>query len=507
VLQADHISRSFGPIKVLDGISLTLEAGRVHAVIGENGAGKSTLMRILSGHLQPTEGQLLWEGGAFAFANAFEAEKMGVVLIHQEILLAEDLTVAQNLFLGREIRRGLMVDDTAMNRRTGEILAELGATMAPDTEVRRLSLADRQFVQIARALLVPNKVVIFDEPTAVLTPVETEALFAVIRRLRGAGAAVLYVSHRLAEVKAIADRVTVLRDGRHVTTAEASELEPVDMARLMVGRDMAKLFPTRSADAGDIVLAAESVSVPGFVEDVSFKLRRGEILGFGGLVGAGRTELFEGLVGLRPCRGALTLDGKAVQFADARAAMRAGVTYLSEDRKGKGLLLEEELRPNLTLAALDRFTRGPMVDVPAEEKALDTAIRSFDIRVGRRDLLARQLSGGNQQKLFLAKMMLLEPRIVIIDEPTRGVDIGTKQQIYSFLAELAAKGTAVVVISSEMQELIGLCDRILVMRGGRIAGEVSGDKMTEDEIVFLATGVHDTIAEISGMADLAAYPQ
>jgi len=507
VLQADHISRSFGPIKVLDGISLTLEPGRVHAVIGENGAGKSTLMRILSGHLQPTEGQLLWEGGAFAFANAFEAEKMGVVLIHQEILLAEDLTVAQNLFLGREIRRGLMVDDTAMNRRTGEILAELGATMAPDTEVRRLSLADRQFVQIARALLVPNKVVIFDEPTAVLTPVETEALFAVIRRLRGAGAAVLYVSHRLAEVKAIADRVTVLRDGRHVTTAEASELEPVDMARLMVGRDMAKLFPTRSADAGDIVLAAEGISVPGFVEDVSFKLRRGEILGFGGLVGAGRTELFEGLVGLRPCRGALTLDGKPVQFADARAAMRAGVTYLSEDRKGKGLLLEEELRPNLTLAALDRFTRGPMVDVPAEEKALDTAIRSFDIRVGRRDLLARQLSGGNQQKLFLAKMMLLEPRIVIIDEPTRGVDIGTKQQIYSFLAELAAKGTAVVVISSEMQELIGLCDRILVMRGGRIAGEVSGDKMTEDEIVFLATGVHDTIAEISGMADLAAYPQ
>jgi ribose transport system ATP-binding protein len=506
VLQADQISRSFGPIKVLDGVSIALEPGRVHAVIGENGAGKSTLMRILSGHLQPTEGQLLWNREPFVFDSAFEAEKKGVVLIHQEILLAEDLTVAQNLFLGREIRRGLMVDDAAMYRRTSQVLDELGATMSPDAEIRRLSLADRQFVQIGRALLVPNQVVIFDEPTAVLTPVETEALFAVIRRLRGAGVAVLYVSHRLAEVKAIADRVTVLRDGRHVTTAEAADLEPVDMARLMVGRDMAKLYPSRSGGGGgEVVLKAEDISVPGYVESVSFELRRGEILGFGGLVGAGRTELFEGLVGLRPSRGTLTLNGKPVRFPHARAAMQAGVTYLSEDRKGKGLLLEEELRPNLTLAALDRFTRGPIVDVAAEDKALDGAIRSFDIRVGRRDLLARQLSGGNQQKLFLAKMMLLEPSVVIIDEPTRGVDIGTKQQIYSFLADLAGKGTSVVVISSEMQELIGLCHRILVMRGGRIAGEVSGDEMTEDEIVFLATGVHDTIAD-SGMADLAAHP-
>ena len=504
MLEADQISRSFGPIKVLDGVSIALEPGRVHAVIGENGAGKSTLMRILSGHLQPTEGQLRWSGEPLVFASAFEAEKKGVILIHQEILLAEDLTVAQNLFLGREIRRGLMVDDAAMDKRTGEVLAELGATMSPDAEIRRLSLADRQFVQIARALLVPNQVVIFDEPTAVLTPVETEALFAVIRRLRAAGVAVLYVSHRLAEVKAIADRVTVLRDGRHVTTAEAADLEPVDMARLMVGRDMAKLFPSRSAGGGEVVLAADGVSVPGYVEEVSFELRRGEILGFGGLVGAGRTELFEGLVGLRPSRGTLTIHGKPVHFTDARMAMQAGVAYLSEDRKGKGLLLEEELRPNLTLAALDRFTRGPIMDVPAEDKALDGAIRGFDIRVGRRDLLARQLSGGNQQKLFLAKMMLLEPRIVIIDEPTRGVDIGTKQQIYGFLAALAEKGTALVVISSEMQELIGLCHRILVMRGGRIAGEVSGDEMTEDEIVFLATGVHDTIAE-SGMAGLAAH--
>jgi ribose transport system ATP-binding protein len=234
--------------------------------------------------------------------------------------------------------------------------------------------------------------------------------------------------------------------------------------------------------------------VPGYVEDASFELRRGEILGFGGLVGAGRTELFEGLVGLRPHRGAVTLFGKPVNFTDPRAAMRAGLVYLSEDRKGKGLLLEESLRANLTLAGLDRFARGPFLDVRAEDEALTTAIRDFDIRARSRDLLARQLSGGNQQKLFLAKMMLLEPKVVIIDEPTRGVDIGTKQQIYSFVADLAEKGAAVVVISSEMQELIGLCHRILVMRAGRIAGEVAEGDMTEDAIVFLATGIHDRLA-------------
>ncbi len=505
ILQADHVSKSFGPIKVLDAVSIALEPGRVHAVIGENGAGKSTLMRILSGHLQPSDGGLRVDGAMVTFPTPSDAERKGIILIHQEILLAEDLTVVQNLFLGRELRRGWRVDDAAMREHAGAALAELGAEISPDAETRRLSLADRQFVQIARALLVPRRVVIFDEPSTVLTPVETKALFAVIRRLREAGVAVLYVSHRLSEVKAISDIVTVLRDSHHVTTEETAGLEPVDMARLMVGRDMAKLYPAKAGGVGEVVLAAESIGVPGHVREASFELHRGEILGFGGLVGAGRTELFEGLVGLRPSTGRLSLNGSPIRFADARAAMRAGIVYLSEDRKGKGLLLEEGLRSNLTLAALDRFARGPLIDVPAEQTALEKAVDDFDIRVGSLDLLARQLSGGNQQKLFLAKMMLVEPRIAIIDEPTRGVDIGTKQQIYRFLAGLAAAGTSVIVISSEMQELIGLCHRILVMRGGRIAGEVSGDEMTEDAIVFLATGVEERQTKTSE-ADRAAHP-
>jgi len=492
ILRADRISKSFGPIEVLSDVSLTLEVGEIHAVIGENGAGKSTLMRILSGHLPPTRGAVLLDEVPVTFAGPVDAEQRGIVLVHQEILLAEDLTVAQNLFLGRELRKGGFVDDRAMHLRAQTALEELGARVSPTREVRRLSIADRQLVQIARALLVPHRVVVFDEPTAVLTPVEAESLFSVIRRLRDRGTAILYISHRLTEVKAIADRVTVLRDGRLVATRDIEGLETLEMARLMVGRDMSKLYPAKpEAGSVEVVLAAEKLSVPGHVEEVSFALRRGEILGFGGLVGAGRTELFEGMVGLRPSRGTVTLDGKPTSFRDAREAMAAGVVYLSEDRKGKGLLLQQNLRTNLTLAALERFSRGPFIDVSAEDSALDTAIGEFDIRARRRDLLAGQLSGGNQQKLLLAKMMLVNPRVVIIDEPTRGVDIGTKEQIYRFIAGLARKGCSVIVISSEMQELIGLCHRVLVMRNGRMAGQVAEADLTEDAIVFLATGVHE----------------
>lgn len=492
VLRAENISKSFGPIEVLSGISLDLKPGEVHAVIGENGAGKSTLMRILSGHLPPTKGSLHLDEKPIVFSGPVDAEDHGIVLVHQEILLAEDLTVAQNLFLGREIKRFGFVDDKTMRDKTRAILSELGAAIDPAREVRRLSIADRQLVQIARALLVPHKVVAFDEPTAVLTPIEAESLFQIIRKLRSQGVAVLYISHRLNEVKAIADRVTVLRDGRHIATRDIEGLEPLEMARLMVGRDMSKLYPEKPATASDqIVLNVQNMAVPGYVKNASFTLKRGEILGFGGLIGAGRTELFEGLVGLRPSVGAISLDGKDVHFRDARDAMAQGIVYLSEDRKGKGLLLQQNLRVNLSLAALDKFTRGSFIDTGAEEDALDEAIRDFDIRARRRDLLAGQLSGGNQQKLLLAKMMLLEPRIIIIDEPTRGVDIGTKEQIYRFIAQLAEEGLSVVVISSEMQELIGLCHRVIVMRNGRVAGEVAQADLSEDSIVYLATGVHE----------------
>ncbi|WP_210483473.1 sugar ABC transporter ATP-binding protein [Microvirga antarctica] len=492
VLRVDAISKSFGPIEVLSGVSLDVKRGEIHAVIGENGAGKSTLMKVMSGHLAPTSGAIYLEDQPVVFATPSEAEKRGIVLVHQEILLAPDLTVAENIFLGREITRLGLMNDTAMRAQARQVLNQLGARIDPNIRVRELSIADRQIVQIARALLVPHRVVVFDEPTAVLTPVEAESLFAIIRRLRSHGVGVLYISHRLSEVKAIADRVTVLRDGKLIATRDIDGFEPIEMARLMVGRDMSKLYPEKPDAASDeVTLKVENASVPDHVVDVSFSLRRGEVLGFGGLIGAGRTELFEGLVGLRPFKGRVLLDGSAVSFRDARDAMAAGIVYLSEDRKGKGLLLQQNLRINLTLSALQKFTHGPFIDVGAERAALDTAIGDFDIRARRRDMLAGELSGGNQQKLLLAKMMLAEPRIVIIDEPTRGVDIGNKEQIYRFIADLAQQGRSVIVISSEMQELIGLCHRVIVMRNGIAAGEVPQSDLSEDRIVFLATGVHE----------------
>lgn len=495
VLAAAGLSKSFGSIEVLSGIALDLRAGEVHAIIGENGAGKSTLMKILAGHLQPSQGTLSIDGHEVKFTGPVDAEQRGIVLVHQEILLAPHLTVAQNIFLGREIRRGLTLDDRTMNRRAAEAVHELGADVEPTRVVERLSIALRQLVQIARALAVPHRVVIFDEPTASLTPVETDALLKVIDTIRAKGIAVLYISHRLNEVKAIADRVTVLRDGKWIATREAAALEPIDMARLMVGRDMANLYPPKSqVTQAKPVLEIEGFTVPGHAANARFSLHAGEILGFAGLIGAGRTELFEGLLGLRPGSGTVRVGGAATAFHNARQAMEAGIVYLSEDRKGKGLLLAQDLRTNLTLAALDRFTSGLLIDKAKEWEALNRAFGQFDIRARSKSLLAGQLSGGNQQKLLLAKMMLLEPKIVIIDEPTRGIDIGTKEQIYRFIASLAASGKAVIVISSEMQELIGVCHRILVMRNGEIAGEVSGSAMTEAEIVVHATGVSREVA-------------
>ncbi|CAD7040208.1 sugar ABC transporter ATP-binding protein [Pseudorhizobium endolithicum] len=490
ILEARSLSKAFGPVEVLRDVGLTVLPGEVHAIIGENGAGKSTLMKILAGNHQPTRGEILIDGQPVHFAGPVDAESRGIVLVHQEILLAPDLTVAQNIYLGREIGKGLTVDDKAMNEGAAKGLRDLGADIDPKAIVGSLSIAQRQLVQIARVLLVPHRIVIFDEPTASLTPFETEALLKVINDIRAKGVGVLYISHRLPEVKQIADRVTVLRDGRLVASHDAADLEPADMARLMVGRDVAKLYPDRhAAQARETVLEVENFDVPGYARSASFQLRKGEILGFAGLVGAGRTELMEGLVGVRRASGTVRHNGQPVQFRDASQSMQAGIVYLSEDRKGKGLLLLKDLATNLTLASIRRFVRGLQIDRKREAEALEGAIREFDIRTGRKDLLAGQLSGGNQQKLLIAKMMMLDPSIVIIDEPTRGIDIGTKEQIYKFIARLAEEGRAIIVVSSEMPELIGICDRILVMRSGQIVGEVTGEHMNENEIVVLATGV------------------
>lgn len=495
LLETRGLTKSFGPVQVLKGIDLAIFAGEVHALIGENGAGKSTLMKVLAGIEAPSSGELRFDGKPISFTSPVAAEALGIVLVHQEILLAPDLTVAQNIFLGRELANGIVVNDKVMREQARIAINDLGADIDPDITVGQLSIAQRQLVQIARVLLVPHRVVIFDEPTASLTPVETDALLKVIDAIRAKGVAVIYISHRLNEVKEVSDRVTVLRDGMLVAAHPTSELQPADMARLMVGRDVSKLYPDHgTGKSQDVVLQVEQFAVTGYVSEAHFSLRKGEILGFGGLVGAGRTELMEGIVGLRPARGNVMHLGRPVRFSTAEQSQAVGIVYLSEDRKGKGLLLAKDLITNLTLASLKKFTSGLMINRGREKAALDEAIREFDIRTGNKDVLAGQLSGGNQQKLLLAKMMMLDPSIIIIDEPTRGIDVGTKEQIYKFIATLAAEGKSIIVVSSEMPELIGICDRIVVMREGRVAGEVAGDQMTEQNIVELATGVNSAAA-------------
>nr|WP_237168497.1 sugar ABC transporter ATP-binding protein [Paracoccus shandongensis] len=486
VLALRHVSRSFGPIEVLHGVDIALRPGRVHALIGENGAGKSTTMKILAGYQPPSSGQVLLDGQPVSFASMGEAEAQGISMIHQEFNLAEQLTVEQNIFLGRELKRGPLLDKPAMRARTRELLDRLECRVSPDRVVSTLSNSDKQMVEIAKALLRDTRVLVMDEPTAVLTRAETAILLRQVRALRKAGTAVLFTSHKLDEVEQIADDLTIMRDGRVVWTGEAAAMDQHAMANAMVGREMSDLFPAKVSTPGEVALEVRNLTVPGFSRDIGFTLRRGEILGVAGLIGSGRTETFEGLCGLRPATGDVKIFGQPVRIDHPWQAQDLGLCYLTEDRKTRGLLLGKGLRENLTLQALSKFDRG-LIDTTAEERALDQAIADFDIR-GHRAAMVGNLSGGNQQKLLFAKTLLADPRIIVIDEPTRGIDIGTKQQMYVLIRRLAAEGRAIVVISSEMQEVIGLSDRILVMRHGRITGELGADA-TEDAIVKLAMGV------------------
>lgn len=363
--------------------------------------------------------------------------------------------------------------------------------MDPATPVNRISVPDKQMVEIAEALSRKARVLIMDEPTAVLTERETEVLFAQIERLRSEGVAILYASHKLGEVKRIADRVRVLRDRTMVRSDLTADVTEDDMAAAMVGRELSDLLPPKPARGAKPILEARGITVPGVVHDADLTLHRGEVLGIGGLVGSGRTELAEAIAGLRPRGGTVRLDGQDLPAGEVARAMRAGLVYLTEDRKGAGLLLDKTLRENLTLGQLDRFG-APLIDRRREDAALDRAIEDFAIRAPARGMAVGDLSGGNQQKLLLAKTLLSDPRVVIIDEPTRGIDIGTKQQIYTLIARLAAEGRSIIVISSEMPELIGLAGRVVVMHAGRVAGELSGDAVTEGGIVRLAMGMDGT---------------
>jgi ribose transport system ATP-binding protein len=491
-IRFDGVVKEFGGVRVLHGVSFDLAPGRVYGLLGENGAGKSTLMKILAGYEHATEGSVAVDGELRRFAGSREAEAAGIVLIHQEFNLAEDLTIAQNIYLGHEKkRRSGLLDDAAMRAGAAQVLAQVGLKRSPDTPVRQLIVAEKQMVEIAKALARRARLLIMDEPTATLTPGETEALFALMARLKSEGVTIVYISHKLDEVERTTDEVVVMRDGRFVARAATATLTRHQMANLMVGRELSDLFPPKdpAPDASTApLLAVEGLDVPGWAQDIGFEVRPGEILGFAGLVGAGRTELFEGLLGLRPHRvRRLALQGRATRIRSPRDAADQGLTYLSEDRKGKGLHVEFGLRQNLTLMALQRYAR-PWLTPERERRALHDAVQRFGIRTGSTEIRAASLSGGNQQKLALAKVLHPEPRVVVLDEPTRGVDVGAKRDIYFLVQRLAREGRGVIVVSSELMELIGLCHRVVVMRAGRIQAVLPAAQLNEEELIAHATG-------------------
>ncbi len=499
ILSVKDICKKFGDNQVLFDLGFSLEKGEVHALIGENGAGKSTLMKILSGYYQPTSGQIFLDGKQVDVSDSRIGEALGIVLIHQEFNLAEHLTVEENIFLGREIQSGLFLDKKAMQQQSRTLLSELDCDVDPKRRIRDLSVSEKQMVEIAKAVSRNARILIMDEPTAVLTGSETDVLFRLIRRLQTQGTTIVYISHKLGEVAAIANRVTVLRDGLLVGTWPIADLDQEKMATLMVGRQLQDLYPEKTSlpPSADTVLEVEDFHVPGWVKQASFSLKRGEILGFSGLVGAGRTELMEGILGLRPgSSGKVLRNGQVLKIHTLRDAVAAGIGYLTEDRKGKGLLLEKNLRQNVTLMSLSRYGRV-LIDEAAEQQTLEQAVSTFDIRLKELNALAGSLSGGNQQKVLLAKTMEINPEIIIIDEPTRGIDIGTKQQVYQFIHDLVRQGKSCIVISSEMQEVIGLAHRVVVMRSGEVTGVLEGDALTEQEIVLYATGLKRTTPHAS----------
>jgi ribose transport system ATP-binding protein len=497
ILRMRNVSKTFPGVKALQNVELTVYPGEVHALMGENGAGKSTLMKILSGAYIPDPGAEIQIDGKPVYINGPQAAKAhGIAIIYQELALSPNLTVAENIYLGREAHRGPAIDRAGMITGCADILTNLGATFGPRTLVGDLSIAEQQMVEVARAIHARSRILVMDEPTTALSNRETHRLFDVILRLKAEGLAIIYISHRMAEVYELAERVSVLRDGGYVGTLSRDEIRPESIVRMMVGRDLSSFYKKehRPGSAGKLVLEVDGLTDGRRVKRGTFTLRAGEVLGLAGLVGAGRTELARLIYGAEPrTAGTVKVAGKAVEYRTPAEAIDGGVVYLTEDRKAQGLFLDMTVGENINLGVIGRDAKvGGWLDRARARGRSLAAIKALNIRVPGPDMPVGALSGGNQQKVLLSRLLETQPKVLILDEPTRGVDIGAKSEIYRIIDQLAQNGAAVLVISSELPEIVGIADRVVVMREGETRGEVGGSSgvpITEESIMALATGV------------------
>lgn len=491
VLALDGITKTFPGVRALDGVTLELFAGRVTALIGENGAGKSTVVKTLTGIYQPDGGRILLDGEAVQFPTAQAAAQAGVTAIHQETVLFDELSVAENIFLGHAPKgRFGLIDRPAMHRQAQDILDGIGAEIDAGVRLKDLGIASRHLVAIARALSVEARVVIMDEPTAALSRKEIEELYELVETLKAQGKAILFISHKFDEIFRIADRYTVFRDGQFIGTGEMADTSEAELVQMMVGRSVDQIYPERSTQVGDEVLTVAGYCHPTEFEDIGFTLRRGEILGFYGLVGAGRSEFMQSLIGVtRPSKGAIRLDGKVRVIRSPADAISAGIVYVPEDRGKQGAILDMPIFQNITLPSLPRLSRNGFTRMANEFALARHYTERLDLRAASLDTPVGSLSGGNQQKVVIAKWLATQPKVIILDEPTKGIDIGSKAAVHEFMAELAAEGLSVIMVSSEIPEILGMSDRVIVMREGRIAAELAGDDLTPETLVRHAAGI------------------
>ncbi len=480
-----NASKSFAGVQALSGVNIHLEAGEVHVLVGENGAGKSTLVKILSGIYRPDEGELRINGDRVVFTSPMDAISRGIVTIHQELMLVPELTVAENVFLGKEhVGRLAILDKHTMLRRTGEILAYLKQDFSPSAKVSSLGIAQQQMVEITRALVNNCKVLILDEPTAAITDKEIGILFDTIRSLKARGVAILYISHRLEELFLIGDRTTILRNGKVVYNGRTGDQSIADLIRHMIGREFGDEFPALPKAGSEVVLEVRDIDVPRKLRGVSCTLQRGEILGFYGLIGAGRTELMRTLFGLENrIGGTIRVFGKAWRPSSPRDAIAGGIGMIPEDRKRQGLLLERSVKENIGLSSADKFSRFGFLSKRRERDLVARFIRTLGIKTSRQDTKVINLSGGNQQKVVISRVLSTAPDIVIFDEPTRGIDVGAKQEVYRAMLDLLSRGKSILMVSSDIREVIGMSHRVIVMCEGQIAAELPRAEATQDRIL------------------------